>query len=119
MKKLLALPVALLIGFSTAGCGEICKNESISVIPSPDGKTKAVVFHRNCGATTAANTQVSVLPAYSELPNIQGNALVLDADAPIEVKWVSDSMLSISGLGAARVSHQLEEANGVSIAYPK
>jgi hypothetical protein len=119
MKKLLALPVALLIGISASGCGEKCKNESISVIASPDGKTKAVVFHRNCGANTAPNTQVSVLPAYSELPNIQGNALVLDADAPVEVKWVSDSMLSISGLGAARVSHQLEETNGVSIAYPK
>ena len=119
MKKLLALPVVLLIGVSAAGCGEICSNEPVTVIPSPNGKAKAVVFHRSCGATTAPNTQISVLPAYSELPNIQGNALVLDADAPVEVKWVSDSMLSISGLGAARVSHQLEETNGVSIAYPK
>ena len=119
MKKLLALPVALLIGISASGCGEKCKNESISVIASPDGKTKAVVFHRNCGANTAPNTQVSVLPAYSDLPNIPGNALVLDSDAAVEIKWISDSMLSISGLGTARVSQQQEEANGVTIAYLK
>jgi len=118
MKKLVALLVVLLLCLGAAGCGDICSNEPVKVIPSPNGQTKAVVFHRQCGAT-APNTQVSVLPAYSDLPNIPGNALVLDADAPVEVKWVSDSMLSISGLGAARVSHQQEEANGVSIAYPK
>ena|SRR5687768_13111495 len=119
MKNLFALPVALLIGVGASGCGDICSNEPVTVIPSPDGKAKAVVFHRSCGAATGPNTQVSVLPAYSELPNIPGNALVLDADAPVEVTWVSDSSLSVSGLGTARVSKQQETANGVSIAYGK
>ena len=119
MNRLLGLPIVLLIGVSAAGCGEICRNEPVTVIPSPDGKAKAVVFHRNCGATTSANTQVSVLPAYSELPNIPGNALVLDADAPVEVTWMSDASLSVSGLGTARASKQQETANGVSIAYEK
>jgi len=119
MKYLLVLLVVVLVGVSAAGCGEICSNEPVTVTPSPNGKAKAVVFHRNCGATTAPNTQVSVLPAYSELPNIPGNALVLDADAPIEIKWISDSSLSVSGLGTARVSNQQKAANGVSIAYGK
>ena len=119
MKDLLTLLVVLLIGVSAAGCGEICSNEPATVVPSPNGKSKAVVFHRNCGATTDPNTQVSVLPAYSKLPNIPGNALVLDADAPREVKWTSDTSLSVSGLGAARVSNQQQVVSGVSIAYSK
>lgn len=117
MKKLLALLATLLIGVSAPGCGKICSNDPITVVPSPTGKAKAVVFRRSCGATTSPNTQVSVLPAYSELPNIPGNALVLDADAPLEVKWVSDSSLSVSGLGTARASNQQQTVSGVSIAY--
>lgn len=117
MKKLLALPVALLIGASAAGCGEICHNEPVAVTPSPGGKTKAVVFHRKCGAGTRPNTQVSVLPAYSELPNIPGNALVLDADAALEVKWISDSSLSVSGLGTARASKRQQAVNDVAVVY--
>jgi len=120
MKNLLALLAALLVGISASGCGEICSNRTVAVFPSPSGKDKAVVFHRRCGATTGANTQVAVLPSYSELPNIPGNALVLDTDAPLEVKWISDSSLSVSGLGTARASKQQETTvNGVSIAYTK
>jgi hypothetical protein len=119
MKEPQALLVALLIGVGVSGCGEICSNTPVAVTPSPNGKTKAVVFHRKCGATTGPNTQVSVLPAYSELPNIPGNALVLDADATLAVTWTSDASLSVSGLGAARASKQQEAVNEVSIVYGK
>ncbi len=119
MKEPLALLVALVIGASVTGCGEICRNTPVSVTPAPTGKTKAVVFHRTCGADTGPNTQVSVLPAYSELPNIPGNALVLDADATLDLEWTSDSSLAVSGLGTARASKQQEAVNGVSIVYAK
>lgn len=119
MKKNLALLVALLIVAGLPGCGEICSNTPVAVTPSPNGKTKAIVFHRKCGTSTGANTQVSVLPAYSELPNIPGNALVLDADATLAITWTSDASLSVSGLGTARASKQQEAVNGVSIDYGK
>jgi hypothetical protein len=119
MKNSMALLVALSIGVGVSGCGEICSNTPVAVTPSPTGKTKAVVFHRKCGETTDPNTQISVLPAYSELPNIPGNALVLDADATLDVTWISDASLSVSGLGTARASKQQEAVNGVSIVYGK
>lgn len=119
MKVPLALSVALLFGVGVTGCGEICSNTPVAVTPSPDGKSKAVVFHRKCGTSTGPNTQVSVLPAYSELPNIPGNALVLDADATLAVAWTSDASLSVSGLGTARASKRQEAVNGVAIDYGK
>lgn len=119
MKSFLALVAALLIGISVPGCGEMCSNEPVATIPSPSGKTKAVVFHRNCGATTDPNTQVAVIPAYGDLANIPGNALILGGDVPLEVRWVSDSWLSISGLGTARVFKQQESVANVTIAFAR
>ena len=119
MKKFFALLAGLLIGVGASGCGEICSNEPVTVIPSPSGKDKAVVFHRKCGPTTEPNTQVSAIPAYAELSNIPGNALILDGDASLVVRWDSDSSLSISRLGTSRVSRQEESVAGVSIAYGK
>jgi hypothetical protein len=117
MKNLIALLAALLIGASVSGCGEICSNEPVATIPSPSGKAKAVVFHRKCGATTDPNTQVAVIPAYGTLANIPGNTLIVGGDASLEVRWVSDSSLSISGLGTAQVFKQEKSVAGVSVAY--
>ena len=119
MNHFLALPVALLIGLGASACGEVCSNKPVAVIPSPSGKDKAVVFHRRCGATTSRNTQVAVIPTYATLPNIPGNALVLGGDVAVEVRWVSESSLSISGLGAAHVFKQQPSVAEVSIAYGK
>ena len=117
--KFPTLLAVFLVGASASGCGDICSNEPAAVIPSPSGKSKAVIFHRNCGATTGPNTQVAVIPSYATLPNIPGNALILAGDVSLEVRWVSDSSLSISGLGTAQVSKQQESVAGVSIAYGK
>ena len=117
MKNLPALMAVLLAGVSASGCGARCSNEPLAVVPSPSGKSEAVVFHRNCGTATGANTQVAVIPTYSDLPNIPGNALGLDADVPLEVRWLSDSQLSVSGLGSVRASRQQESVAGVSITY--
>jgi len=38
-----------------------CREQIISEAPSPDKKLKAVLYVRDCGATTRASTRVSVL----------------------------------------------------------
>ena len=119
MKHYLVLLAVLLVSASASGCGEICRNEPVAVIPSPSGKSKAVVFHRHCGATTEPNTQVAVIPSYAKLSNIPGNALILGGDVSLDVRWVSASSLSISGLDTAQVFKQEASVGVVSIAYGK
>lgn len=119
MRQLPSLLLLALLGLAASGCGEICNNEQVGVFPAPSGKLKAVVFHRRCGTTTEANTQVAVVPTYVDLANIPGNALIVDGDTPLQVRWQSDTELSISGLGAAQVFKQEETVTGVAIAYGK
>jgi len=59
-------------------CGDPdCRNEIQEEHVSPDGSIKLVVFSRDCGATTGFNTQVSVLPIDTALPDSPGNTLIM------------------------------------------
>ena len=60
--------------------GPLCGNTPIVEEPAPGGKFRAVVFERDCGATTGFSTNISIIPARSPLPNEQGN--VFRADHP-------------------------------------
>ena len=77
-----------------------CGNELLREVASPDGKMKAVVFQRDCAATTGFITQVSVLSKDEKLPNESGNVFSADTNhgvAPsgegggpvVEVGWFS------------------------------
>lgn len=78
---------------------------------------KALVFNRNCGATTGFNTQVSIISASASLPREAGNTLIIDGEVPIKVEWRSDSVLQLNGLGAAKLYKQEHAVAGVSIGY--
>jgi hypothetical protein len=74
--SVVALGIALLaFGFYwlMSSSGDICGNTIVATELSPDRKLKAVLFERNCGATTGFSSQVSVLPSDRDLPNEGGN----------------------------------------------
>jgi hypothetical protein len=73
----------------------ICGNAVIREVLSPDHRIKAVIFQRNCGATTSFSTQVSLLPAQGTLPNHSGNIFVTDDINDISVRWLSVTQLKI------------------------
>jgi len=85
---------------------DMCGNDVYRGYPSPNGKLKAVVFERDCGATSPFSTQVSILGRDERLENVPGNAFVgSDAgSAPLtdhstmekfEVRWLDDDHMLI------------------------
>jgi hypothetical protein len=95
---------------------------------SPDGRWNAVVFVRNCGATTDFSTHVSVLPAGTRLGKEPGNALVIGGDhkavsigvrgeIAVSVKWLSRNHLAIEYPPRCRVFKQSELVRGLSVTY--
>jgi hypothetical protein len=124
--------IVLLAGFG--GCVDPCGNEVISEVPSPDRRLKAIVFERDCGATTDFSTQVSVMPSGQQFltratwlrSTASGNVFVADTnhgEAPpgprggpdVQVRWLGPTRLSISHDRRARVSLQLGSLNEVTI----
>jgi hypothetical protein len=70
--------LAVIATFSI-GCG-LCRNEEQLRVKSPDGIAEAIIFQRDCGATTDFSTQVSVLPSGASLNENGGNVFVGGAD---------------------------------------
>ncbi len=90
------------IGFVGAvSCLNPCGNEQVETIPSPTHKWSAVVFIRDCGATTGFSTQISILRTGDVLPNEGGNVLVLGDRSgrvttdKMRIAWRSDSHLEL------------------------
>ena len=105
------------VGILLSGCDVGCANEEISAQASPSGNYQVVVFNRNCGATTRANTQVSIVKAGSPVSNEAGNALILDGTVPLSVRWLSETKVSIKGAGGAKGFKREPSAAGVEVAY--
>ena len=106
----------------------MCGNDLLAEVPSPSGTRKAVVFQRDCGATSGFSTQVSVLPAGEKLPNDGGNVFVADTDhggAPsgpgggpvVEAVWTHEDRLLIRHHRMARVFRSEARVGSVLVGY--
>jgi len=121
----LVVAVVLLLSFLMP---DLCGNSVVAEFPSPNGRWKAVVFSRDCGATTDFSTQVSLLKAGDSLANDGGNLFVADRDhgkAPagpsggpaVAVRWVSDGQLRVEHHSLARVFKAEALRQNVKIEY--
>jgi len=96
---IIAFLILIIIGFLYFGFSDLCANEIHKVYMSPNKSFKAVVFERNCGATTSFSTQISILDSNEELENEEGNVFIIsghpDTVAPY-LKWASNVQLKIN-----------------------
>lgn len=98
--------MAVLLLSLAAGCNR-CGNNEISRIPAPDGKIEAVIFERDCGATTDLSTQISILPKGASIHSSTGNAFIGDFDRgagsvtksggpPPQIRWLTNRRVVIT-----------------------
>lgn len=120
--------VALAIGALWYFTQDLCANSILTESVAPGGRIKAVVFGRDCGATTDFSTQVSILSATESLPNEAGNIFVADRDhgkAPggpgggpgIRVTWLSDQQLRIEHHSLAHIFKSEPLRKNVKVEY--
>lgn len=93
----------------------LCGNEQIAAVSSPDTQYKAVVFSRDCGATTGYATHVAVMHAKDSLSkDTVGNVFVVDGGGPAEpdhvrVNWAAPRNLEVTFYDGPRVFHRQEQ----------
>ncbi len=108
----------------------LCGESIINKITSPNGKFEAVIFERNCGATTAFSTHVAIVRNDSSLQQEQKRRsfFVADCDrgkAPagpeggpeVRLRWISNNQLEIQRHELARVIRALSMSKGIMIEY--
>jgi hypothetical protein len=76
----------------------MCRNYIHKTIESPEATLKAVIFQRDCGATTGFSTQISILSVNEQLGDDSGNIFSSDGhpeESAPEVTWVNEEELNI------------------------
>lgn len=120
--------VVLALGLILDKVGErlMCGNEVIQTLPSQDQHYSAVLFERDCGATTGFSTQISII-SESSLPNEAGNVFIADLrglgptgswHGPIaRMRWVNNRMLEIRYDHTARSFVKKDRVGIVDVRY--
>ena len=110
------------------GCTNVCQNTVVSRSVSPDAAHVAVLFQRDCGATTSFSTQISVLDASRGNPSGSANTFIADDDHDAarvgiwdgpwaETKWLSADRLLVRYAAKSRLFKQSKRVSDVSITY--
>ena len=129
------LPVPALFVFSVlvalaafvSSCTDICSNEVIASALSPDGRYDAIIFQRDCGATTGFSTQISIVQ-HGDIPTASGNIFVADDDHGVaaagawggpraEVQWESADRLLVLYARGSRIFKQDRSRSGITVSY--
>jgi len=119
---LILLPAALV-----AGCSDGCSNSVIDESIDPSGKVKAVMFQRDCGASTGFSTQISVIGSDRQ-PTGAGNVFIADDDHGAaaagewggpwaEMTWAGPDHLHIRYATKSRIFERQGKVSGIRITY--
>ena len=131
LSRVVRRTLGAVVSVSATGCLDLaagCRNEQITDLASPGGRHHAVVFQRDCGATTGFSTQVSVLSAGAALPDSGGNVFSADGDqgrAPaasgggprVSAAWLASDTLEVRYDARARVFTKEATVAGVGIRF--
>lgn len=110
-----------------SGCSNACSNTVVDRANSPDGLHSAMMFQRDCGATTSFSTQVSVVERGKE-PSGGGNTFRADDDhgaSPdgewggpwAQITWLAPDHLLIRYAAKSRLFAQEDKVSGIKISY--
>jgi hypothetical protein len=101
-----------------------CRNEVTNEVKSPDGKSKVVLFSRDCGATTSTALEISILPGNRTINHADvANAFVAEGNHGasslqyVYADWTSNDTVVITYPAKARVFSQQKRVENISISY--
>ena len=99
---------------------DMCGNEINIELVSPDNKHKAIIYQRDCGATTGFSTQISIIKRNEKLPNKNGNVLTSaghPSDNDYKLKWLGAEKLLISNTHGNHIYFKENKIGIISISY--
>jgi hypothetical protein len=111
------VPTLVLSGCSLVD-GLSCSTEVQRQAASPGHLYVATTFHRECGATSGFNTQVSIRRTSEAFDPKEGQVLAIAGRHVLSVVWATDKHLQIA-LPPDRVYNEQTQWEGVKIEYTR
>lgn len=111
---------ALLIGAGLWFLGDLvpqCVIDEQVRQTSPDGQFDLVVFSRDCGEATAANTQAALVPPGEAIPYDAASFLSLSVAADLQPRWDAYGNIEIAVPPGAEPLRRDPEVAGIAVVY--
>lgn len=118
------------IGYFLSATKNICGNDILDSVTSPDSKDKVVVFVRNCGATTEWSTQASIIRKADSISHGDiGNILRIESNHagtwPLATKgwpiiipeWQTPELLTVYFSRNSAVLYQGDKVGDVNVQF--
>lgn len=118
----LVAPWEFLFLLTRLGLWSPCDNDIVQEAVAPDGTRRALVFQRDCGATTAFSTQVAIVLGANDLPDQPANVFIADGHPDTtntEVRWKSSATLVITTDALSDAYKAERHVKGVSVTYER
>jgi hypothetical protein len=118
------LGLILVLAGSLAGCFDPgCRNQIVQNVVAPGGSRRAIVFQRDCGATTGFSTQISITAGEGVAGG--GNVFVADGGSMpsswrgpwAAVEWRSPDRLLVRYDRSARLFVRRDKVAGVKVDF--
>jgi len=123
LATIIVLTIVILFGLLHFIFDSACQNQVFKEYYSPDKSMTAIVFQRDCGATTGFSTQVSILESDEELDNEGGNIFIIKghpSDVAPEIEWTGNKSITIHHYingNEFKAENQFGWINSVKITY--
>lgn len=124
-----AIAAALFLATLNNIFGGACESRVIRNSVSPDGQLKAVLFERNCGATTSLVTELAIAPARSRTPLADNDVVSTEGlgkdryyqldGARTHLDWRTRRALDIHCGPPSRAQQAIVHFRGVAVAFDR
>jgi hypothetical protein len=98
----------------------LCGNEVFHETISPNQERRAIIFQRDCGATTGFSTQVSIVDSGRELENKSGNVLTMNGrprENNLILNWKGSNELKVISGKTEELNYKAISVGDVTISY--
>jgi len=103
---------------SLSSCNTLlCNNTIKQEVISPDSRWKAVVFERDCGATTGGSIQISILDRKTQLSSGVGNIFIVKYYPKVDVTWEDKNHLLIQYPEYSRAAKEEHTFEDIAVVY--
>ncbi len=100
---------------------DLCETSIFNRVTSPDGRTQAVIFEIDCGATTGFNRQVSIVSSDTDLkeknPALPKSFFAARGEPEIDLTWLSTERLEVKYPKSAEAFRMESKSKGVAVEY--
>jgi hypothetical protein len=110
---------SVVIAISVSACTDQCENKQLAAVEAPDFKAIAVLFERNCGATTPF-LRIVTITEREKPPDFDNSGrwvMISEGQSRFDLSWNGNLELKVSIIDVAKITMKKETFENIRISF--